>query len=154
MVSLEEQKQYFLSPCHCLLAKLSLVKITLLYKYHIKTLTLRGSLSFQIKVLYGSACIPNNALYKELTENNSFRYSLHTKRSLWLLNYTSAIMVTTLCHASKLTPIRDLLKVTFNNIVDSTDLTEALFFLTMLYGVGKIVLRGCGIIHESSQKHA
>jgi hypothetical protein len=61
-------------------------------------------------------------------------------------------MATTLCHASKLTPIRDLLKATFNGIVDNTDLIEALFFLTMLYSVGKIVLRGCGIIHESFQK--
>jgi hypothetical protein len=72
MVSLVEQKQHFLSSCHCRLAKLSLVKITPLYKYHIKTLILRGSLSFQIKLLYGKAYTPNNALYMELTENNSF----------------------------------------------------------------------------------
>ena len=72
MDSFKEQKQHFLSPCHCRLAKLSFVKITPLYKYHIKTLILRDSLSFQIKVLNGKACAPNKALYMELTENNSF----------------------------------------------------------------------------------
>jgi hypothetical protein len=62
-------------------------------------------------------------------------------------------MVTTLCQACKLTTIRDLLKATFNGVVDNTDLTDAFFFLTMLYSVRKIVLKGCGVIHESSQKH-
>jgi hypothetical protein len=51
--SLEEQKQHFLSPCHCSLAKLFFFKITPLYKYHKKTLILRGSFNFHIKVLYG-----------------------------------------------------------------------------------------------------
>jgi hypothetical protein len=50
-------------------------------------------------------------------------------------------------------PIRDLLKATFNGVVDSTVLTVTLFFLTMLYNDGKSVLKGCGVIHESSQKH-
>ena len=72
MDSFEEQKQHLLSPCHCSLAKLSFVKITPLYKYHMKTLILRGSLSFQIKVLYGIASTPNKALYIELTENYLF----------------------------------------------------------------------------------
>ena len=69
--SSDEQKQHFLSPCHCR-AKLSFVKTTPLYKYHIKTLILRGSFSFQINVLYGIASAPNKALYIELTENNPF----------------------------------------------------------------------------------
>jgi hypothetical protein len=72
MDSSEEQKQHFLSPCYCRLAKLSFVKITPLYKYHKNTLILRGSLSFHIKVLYGIASAPNNALYVDLTENNLF----------------------------------------------------------------------------------
>jgi hypothetical protein len=68
MDSFEEQKQHLLSPYHCRLAKLSFVKITPLYKYYMKTLILRDSLSFQIKVLYGIASAPNKALYMELSE--------------------------------------------------------------------------------------
>jgi hypothetical protein len=58
-----------------------------------------------------------------------------------------------LCHACKLTPIRDLLKATFNDAMDSTILIEALFFLIMLYSAGKIYFSGCDVIHESSQNH-
>jgi hypothetical protein len=68
----EEQKQHFLSPCHCRRAKLSLVRTTPLYKYHINTLILRGSFSFQIKVLKGKACVSKRALCIDLTENNPF----------------------------------------------------------------------------------
>jgi hypothetical protein len=72
MDSLEEQKQHFVSPCHCRLAKLSFVKITPLYKYHKNTLILRGSFSFHINMLYGIALDPNKALYLDLIENNPF----------------------------------------------------------------------------------
>ena len=88
----------------------------------------------------------------ELTENNPFWCSPHTKWSLWFVKCTSATMATTLCHTCKLTPIRDLLKATFNGVVDSTVLTDALFFLTMLYSARKGVFNGRGVIHESSQK--
>jgi hypothetical protein len=148
---LKEQKQHFLSPCHCRLAKLSFVKITPLYKYHKKTLILRGSLSFHIKVLYGIASAHNNALYMDLTENNPFWCSPHTKRPLWFINCTSTTIVTTSCHACKLTPTRDLLKATFNGVVDITILTEAPFRLTILYRAGKSDFKGRGLIHASSQ---
>ena len=72
MDSSEEQKQRFLSPRHCRLAKLSFVKITSLYKYHKNTLILRGSFNFYINVLYGIASDPNKALYMDLIENNLF----------------------------------------------------------------------------------
>jgi len=152
MDSFEEQKQHLLSPCHCRLAKLSFVKITPLYKYHMKILILRGSLSFQIKVLYGVACVPNKVLYMELTEYSPLWCIPHTKRSLWFVNCTSTTMATTSCHAHKFAPIKDLLKATFNGVVANTDLTVALFPLTMLYSVGKSDFRGRGLIHESSQK--
>jgi hypothetical protein len=48
--SSKEQKQHFLSPYHCRSAKLSFVKTTPLYRYHMKTLILRGSFSFHIRV--------------------------------------------------------------------------------------------------------
>ena len=67
MDSSEEQKQHFVSPCDCRLAKLSFVKITPLYKYDKNTLILRGSFSFHINVLYGIASDPNNAMYMDLT---------------------------------------------------------------------------------------
>jgi len=70
--SSNEQKQHFQSPCHYRRAKLSFVKTTLLYKYHIKTLILRGSFSFQINVFYGIASATNKAMYMVLTENNLF----------------------------------------------------------------------------------
>jgi hypothetical protein len=50
----------------------------------------------------------------------------------------------------KLTPTKDLLKDTFNGVMDNTVLTEALFFLTMLYSAGKIDFSGRDGIHESS----
>ena len=49
--SSEEQKQHFLSPCHCRRTRLSFVKTTPLYSDHIKTLILRGSFSFHVRVL-------------------------------------------------------------------------------------------------------
>jgi hypothetical protein len=61
-------------------------------------------------------------------------------------------MATTLCHACKLTPIRDLMDATFNGIVDNTDLTESTFLSHNVIECRKIVLRGRGIIHKFSQK--
>ena len=89
----------------------------------------------------------------DLTENNLFRCRSHTKRSLWFVNCTSTTMATTLCHACKLTRTRDLLKATFNGVVDNTVLTDALFFLTILYNAGKRDFKGRGLIHEFSQNH-
>jgi hypothetical protein len=137
MNSSEEQKQHFLSPCHCRLAKLSFVKITLLYKYHKNTLILRDSFSFHINVLYGVASDPNKALYMDLNKNNPFWCSPHTKRSLWFVNCISVTIATISCHAYKLTHTRDLLKTTFNDVIDNTVLIDTPFLLTILYSVGK-----------------
>ena len=49
------------------------------------------------------------------------------------------------------TPVRDLLKATFSDIVDTTELTNALFFLTVLKSVGNSDFSGHALIHESSQ---
>jgi hypothetical protein len=149
--SSDEQKQHFLSPCHCLLAKLSFVKITPLYKYHKETLILRGSLSFYIKVLYGIASANNKALYMDFTEKNPFWCSPHTNRSLWFVNCTSVTIATTSCHACKLTPTKNLRKATFNGVIDNTVLAYAPFLLTILYKAGKIDFKGRGVIHASSQ---
>ena len=137
--------------CHCRLAKLSFVKTTSSYKYHKNTLILRGSFSFHINVLYSIALTPNKAMYMDLTENNPFYCSPHTKRFLWFIKCTSATIATTSCHACKLTPTRDLLKATFNDIIDNTILTDASFLLTILYNVGKRYFKGRGHIPESSQ---
>jgi hypothetical protein len=56
-----------------------------------------------------------------LTENNPFFCSPHTKRSLWFVNYTSATMATTSCHTCKLISTRDLLKATFNGVSNCQD---------------------------------
>ena len=93
------------------------------------------------------------ALYMDLTENNPFWCSPYTKWSFWFVNCTSATMATTSCHACKLTPTRDLLKATFNGVIDNTVLIDALFFLTILYNAGKREFKGRGLIHESSQNH-
>jgi hypothetical protein len=47
--------------------------------------------------------------------------------------------------------MRDLLKATFNGVVDNTDLTDALFLLTILYSAGKSDFSGHDLIHESSK---
>ena len=60
-------------------------------------------------------------------------------------------MATTLCHACKLTPDRDLLKATFSDIVDITEVTNALFFLTVLKSVGNSDFSGHTLIHEFFQ---
>jgi hypothetical protein len=91
------------------------------------------------------------ALYMNLIENNPFWCNPHIKRSFRFVNCTLTTIATTSCHACKLTPTKDLLKATFNGVVDNTDLTEALFFLTMLYSAGKIDFSERDDIHESSQ---
>ena len=93
------------------------------------------------------------ALYMDLTENNPFYCSPHTKRFLWFIKCTSATMATTSCHACKLTPTRDLLKATFNGVIDNTVLTYAPFLLTILYSAGKSDFKERGLIHASSQNH-
>jgi hypothetical protein len=54
-----------------------------------------------------------------------------------------------LCHAYKLAPIKDLLKYTFNDVVDNTDHTDALFLITMLYSAGKSDFTGHGLIESA-----
>jgi hypothetical protein len=86
-------------------------------------------------------------LYMDLTENKPFWCSPHTKWSLWFINCASATIATTSCHACKL-PTRDL-----SGVVKNTVLTEALFFLTILYRARKRDFNGHGLIHASSQNH-
>ena len=151
IVSLRLQQQHFKLPFHHRLAKLSLVRVTPLIKYHIKILILSDNFSFEIIWLCGIILVAVIALYMDRTENSSFCCRDHTKLSLWSYSWISITPATSWCDESKLLATRDLRKETFSGIELRTELTKADFFLTMLYRVGYWFFKGSLPSQVSSQ---
>jgi len=82
---------------------------------------------------------------------NPFWCRDHTKMSLWSCSWISITLATSWCHKSKLLATRDLRKEIFSGVELRTWLTNADFFLAMLYRVGYWFLRGLLSSQESSQ---
>lgn len=135
MDSIELQKLQYLLPFQFLLTRLSFVKITPFFKYHMKILIFNGSLNCQISCVT-LILVLTRRLYMDLTENTPFLWRDHTNIFLPSWRFTCTILVTRSCHSKSLAPTKDLLKDILSGDVLKTSATVACFFRTMLYKFG------------------
>ena len=130
-----------MSPVQLRLARLSLVRMTPLFKYHKKTFILVGILVCQISC---DTLTPLfiNAAYIDLTENLPDECIAQTKVSLSPCKYTSCKDATILCQSLKFLPTRLRRKEIFRGTDASTLATESCFLLTMLNNEGNLSFSG------------
>ena len=83
-----EQKQHYLLPFQFRLAKLSFVKITPLFKYHINILIFKGIFSFHKCLSNCTLPLLISALYIELTVNIPNWFKFHRKTSALSFKWT------------------------------------------------------------------
>jgi hypothetical protein len=119
-------------PFHFLFARLSLVRVIPLHKYHRKILIFKGILRFQMKVLLGTTSQYIRALYIEFTVKIPFLLALHLKTSFCSERLTDTTFDTRSCQATRLSPTMALLKETLRGSVFNTSATTTFFFLTIL----------------------
>jgi hypothetical protein len=124
------QKQQRVHPFHCLLAKLSLVKITPFHKYQINILIFRGIFAFHVTRLRRGAFPTTRSLYMAFTEK--LLDLVHMNVSVCSPRRTLRILPTNCNHLAQLSPTKALLKEIFNGVVLSTWATIAFFFPIIL----------------------
>ena len=121
------EKQHNLLPFQFLLIKLSLVRITPFFRYHIKILIFRGIFSFHKCLSNCTLSLLISILYIELMVNVPAWVRFQQKASALLFNWTWLIRVTKSCHKYRLWPVNVRLKDTLRGTRSKTDATVAYF---------------------------
>ena len=152
IVSSLEQKQHCLLPFQFRLARLSLVRIAPLFKYHINILILRGTFSFQRCLSNCTLPLLISTLYIELMVNILDWFKFHWKKSALSFKWTWLMRATKSCHKLRLWPIKDRQNDTLRGTWSKTDATVACFFRTILKRVEYCSLSVWLPNHLSSQK--
>ena len=123
-----EQKQHYLLPFQFRLAKLSFVKITPLFKYHINILIFKGIFSFHKCLSNCTLPLLISALYIELTVNIPDWFKFHRKTSTLSFKWTWLMRATKSCQKYRLWLVNVHLKDTSRGTRSKTDATVACFF--------------------------
>ena len=140
MVSGQWQKQHLLSPFQLRWARLSLVKMTPLFRYH------KNILILVVILICHKSCdtltpLLINAAYKDLTEKLPDECNVQIKTSLSSCKFTSCRDATILCQSLRFRPARLRRKEMFSGTDASIFATESCFLLTMLNNAGNLSLR-------------
>ena len=151
IVSWLVQKQHCIFPCQLHLAKLSLVKITPQWSSQMKTLTLRGILSFHSGLFIGKIVSSKSAVYIECTENCPLLCRDQTQISGRSTRCTKATLATRSCQSLRLFPTKFLPKDTLSGFVFNTFCTVSCFRCTRLNRFGYCSLMAAFPSHLASQ---
>ena len=146
------QKTQFLQPCQLRLAKLTLVKITLLLRNHRNIFTFRGIFSFHNFLLSIGTSSWTIASYMELTENLPFWCNFHLKIFGSSDNWMAPRRMSNSFHAAKRGPVRSLWKEISGFYWPKTCLIVTNLCLTIRYKLGYCTLKGLVPNQVSSQK--
>jgi hypothetical protein len=126
------KKQHCFSPFQFRLVRLSFIKTTSLYMYHIKILIFKRIFSLHIILFLITIPLFINAIYIEWTENLPCRCKFQWNKSALLFKRTSKILVTWLCESTRLFPVNFLRNETFSGTLLRTLAIESLFLLMIL----------------------
>jgi hypothetical protein len=118
MVSCSLQKQHREHPFHCLLTRLSLVRITPFLRYQRKILIFNAILAFHVQQFISIPIFKTKSLYMFFTEK--FLLAIQMKKSLRSLRLTIRMLPARLSHLSQFPPTKARLKETFSGAVLST----------------------------------
>ena len=122
-----EQKQHSLLPFQFLLIKLSLVRITPLFRYHINIFILRGIFNFHRCLLNCTLPLLISALYIEPTLNVPDWVKFQWKTLALLFKWTWLMRATKPCHKVSEWPLKVFVKDTLRGTLSNTDATSHAF---------------------------
>lgn len=130
IVSRELHEQHFKFPFQFRFARLSLVRVTLFFRYHKKILILNGTLIFQIEHFCGLIASLINAIYIDRVEKVPLLCKFQIKTSLVSMSLVVNTFSTSPYHPCRLCPVSARRNETFKGVVLNTSATVAALFLT------------------------